>query len=122
MRVKGGPQGKGAAKRVGVSYGSGDRLEVKVDGSVVRHAQGYRLDTGYRLEATVVDGGVVRHTQHANPSSNPEQVLFLSQLFARVTPDDCAWTLDSGEVVVTLEKVDAKPWSELTLPGVGVSL
>ena len=83
VRVKGGPEGKGAAKRVKVSYGSGDRLEVKVDGGVV---------------------------------------LFLSPLFARVTPDDCAWTLDSGEVVVTLEKVDSKPWSELTLPGGGVSL
>ena len=38
VRVKGGPEGKGAAKRVKVSYGSGDRLEVKVDGGVVRHA------------------------------------------------------------------------------------
>lgn len=53
------------------------------------------------------------------------QLLFLSPLFARVTPDDCAWTLDSGEVVVTLEKAEAKPWSELilpALPGGGVSL
>ena len=38
VRVKGGPEGKGAAKRVKVGYGSGDRLEVKVDGGVVRHA------------------------------------------------------------------------------------
>ena len=43
-------------------------------------------------------------------------MLFLSPLFARVTPDECAWTLDGGKVVVTLEKADSKPWSELTLP------
>ena len=49
-------------------------------------------------------------------------MLFLSPLFARVTPDECAWTLDGGEVVVTLEKADSKPWSEPTLPGGGVSL
>ena len=60
--------------------------------------------------------------QPTHPGPEPEQVLFLNPLFARVTPDECAWTLDGGEVVVTLEKADSKPWSELTLPGGGVSL
>ena len=41
----------------------------------------------------------------------------LAPLFARVTPDECNWTLDNGEVVVTLEKADPRPWTELTLPG-----
>ena len=44
-------------------------------------------------------------------------LLGLAPLFARVTPDECSWTLDKGEVVVTLEKANAKAWSELTLPG-----
>ena len=53
VRVKGGPEGKGAAKRVKVSYGSGDRLEVKVDGGVVRHvhAHAHAHSQGYRRNA-----------------------------------------------------------------------
>lgn len=78
VRVKGAPEGRGAARRVLVSYGSGDRIEVKVDGAVV---------------------------------------LFLSPLFDRVAPDECTWTLDKAEVVITLEKAQARPWTDLVLPG-----
>ena len=35
------------------------------------------------------------------------------KLFARVTPDDCSWTLDGEHVVITLEKTDSKPWQGL---------
>ena len=76
--MKGGPEGKGAAKRVKVGYGSGDRLEVKVDGGVVRHAcarvqsmctcragGGARGGGVHELEVTV-DGGVVRHARIAD--------------------------------------------------------
>ena len=44
-------------------------------------------------------------------------LLGLVPLFARVTPDECSWTLDKGEVVVSLEKGEARPWTELVLPG-----
>jgi len=74
----GAPEGRGAAKRVAVAYGRGDKLTVKVDGAVV---------------------------------------FEVAKLFARVTPDDCNWTLDQGAIVVTLAKNEPKPWTELRLPG-----
>ena len=41
----------------------------------------------------------------------------LRPLFARVAPDGCAWTLDGDEIVVTMEKEEARPWASLTLSG-----
>ena len=81
VRVQGAPEGKGVAKRVGVSYGRGESLTVMVDGVVV---------------------------------------VGIGRLFDRVTPDECSWSLDKGEVVVTLEKADPRPWTELALPGLGL--
>ena len=82
VRVRGAPAAdaaRGAAKkRVAVSYGRGDALEVKVDGEVR---------------------------------------ACLRPLFARVAPDGCAWTLDGDEIVVTMEKEEARPWASLTLSG-----
>ena len=36
------------------------------------------------------------------------------KLFAKVTPDDCSWTLDGEHIVITLEKaVAGRPWAGL---------
>lgn len=77
VRLRGAPEGKGAAKRVKVSYGSGTSLSVSFDGT---------------------------------------PVLALEPLFARILPDDATWTLDGGDVVVTLPKGEERPWAVLTLP------
>ena len=74
VRVHGAPNGRGAAKRVAVSYGGGGSLRVKVDGV---------------------------------------ELLAVDKLFARVTPDDCSWSLDGDHVVVTLEKADPAAWAAL---------
>jgi hypothetical protein len=42
-------------------------------------------------------------------------IAALSPLFETVAPDDCTWTVDAGEVVVTMEKPDARPWATLCL-------
>ena len=42
------------------------------------------------------------------------------RLFDRVTPDECSWSLDNGDVVVTLEKADPRAWTDLALPGLGL--
>eukprot|EP00873_Tetraselmis_striata_P041106 jgi/Tetstr1/461370/TSEL_006494.t1 len=78
VRVGGAPSGPGAARRLAVTYGRGDRLSVALDG---------------------------------------EPLLTLPRLFDRVSPDGCLWTLDGGEVVVTMEKAEERPWVQLTLPG-----
>ena len=36
-------------------------------------------------------------------------------LFARVTPDECTWTVDSGAIVVTMQKAEPRPWASLAL-------
>ena len=80
--TRGIPAEKKSKKRLGVSYGRGDSLSVKVDGQVV---------------------------------------LELPKLFARVAPDECTWSLESGTdggvLVVQMEKVEPRAWSGLTLPG-----
>lgn len=76
VRVRGAPEGRGAARRVSVRHGRGDRVGVSVDGSVI---------------------------------------VELMPLFDTVAPDDCTWTLDGGEVVVTMEKAEARPWATLCL-------
>ena len=47
-------------------------------------------------------------------------VLEIEKLFDRVAPDQCSWSLDEGKrstaLVVTLEKVDPRPWVGLELP------
>ena len=40
------------------------------------------------------------------------------KLFDRVQPDACTWCLDGPALVITLEKLHARPWVELSLPGV----
>ena len=47
--------------------------------------------------------------------------LQIDKLFDRVTPDDCSWCLDRTidgrtTLVVTMEKVESRPWVELALP------
>ena len=34
-------------------------------------------------------------------------------LFRKVRPDDCTWTIESGKVVVTLQKTDEQLWHDL---------
>lgn len=80
VRVRAAPTGRGAAKRVSVSYGSGEALAVSFD---------------------------------------KQAALAIPKLFARVTPDECTWTLDNGELVVSLEKVDRRVWASLSLAGDG---
>jgi len=48
-------------------------------------------------------------------SFDGEVVVTLEPLFDRVSPDDCAWTLEEGVLVVTLEKSEARPWATLCL-------
>lgn len=44
-------------------------------------------------------------------------LVVLAPLFDRVDPEGCAWTLDGGDVVVSMEKSRARPWASLTLSG-----
>ena len=43
-------------------------------------------------------------------------LLSIGKLFDRVTPDDCSWLLDGPEIVITMEKMDPRPWVDLALP------
>ena len=45
-----------------------------------------------------------------------QPLLELAPLFARVQPFECSWSLDGAELVVNLEKCDAKPWLDLIVP------
>ena len=48
-------------------------------------------------------------------------VLELPRLFARVTPDECSWSLADGPaLVVSMEKAEGKPWTQLELPGMSL--
>jgi hypothetical protein len=76
VTVRGAPTGKGATRRVKVSYGRGAALQVSFDGEV-------KVD--------------------------------LDELYDRVAPDDCNWTLEEGDLVITMEKVNRRPWANLTL-------
>ena len=44
-------------------------------------------------------------------------VLSIEKLFDRISPDECSWCLDGSSLVVTMEKVETRPWVELHLPG-----
>jgi hypothetical protein len=47
-----------------------------------------------------------------------EPLLAIEKLFDRVTPDECSWSVDgAGTLVISMEKSDARAWSDLTLPG-----
>ena len=46
-----------------------------------------------------------------------EEVFRVEKLFDRVQPDSCSWCLDGESLVITLEKLHARPWVELALPG-----
>ena len=39
----------------------------------------------------------------------------VAPLFARVTPDECTWTVDGGAIVVTMQKAEPRPWASLAL-------
>ena len=40
------------------------------------------------------------------------------KLFDRVAPDECSWSIVDGSVlVITMEKVNARAWADLALPG-----
>lgn len=45
--------------------------------------------------------------------------LRLGPLFARVDPDGCAWTLDKGDIIISMEKAEARSWPQLCLSGGG---
>ena len=83
VRVRAAPTGRGAAKRISVSYGQGASLDVSFDGKAA---------------------------------------LAIAKLFARITPDECTWTLDTGELVVSLEKGERRVWASLALEGSGQAL
>lgn len=100
-----------------LAKGSGDRyswtqtdedLEVRVQGAPEVKGAAKRVSVSYgRGESlTVMIDSVV--------------VLGIVRLFDRVTPDECSWSLDKGEVVITLEKADPRPWTDLALPGLGL--
>jgi hypothetical protein len=54
-----------------------------------------------------------------------EVVMDVPRLFDRVTPDECTWSLGTGdggkpELVISMEKADARPWTSLELPGLSL--
>ena len=76
-------RGSCSKRRMRVSYGKGQSLRV----------------------AVVADG---------EGAGAAEAVLLeLPLLYGRVKPAECSWCLDGKQLVVTLEKVDAKPWVDL---------
>tara|TARA_B110001452_G_scaffold190169_2_gene160364 strand:+ start:272 stop:1285 length:1014 start_codon:yes stop_codon:yes gene_type:complete len=100
-----------------LAKGSGDKyswtqtdedLEVRVQGAPTVKGAAKRVSVSYgRGESlTVTIDSVV--------------VVGIVRLFDRVTPDECSWSLDNGEVVVTLEKADPRAWTDLALPGLGL--
>jgi len=42
-----------------------------------------------------------------------QPLLELAPLYGRVQPAECSWSLDSGTLLVNLEKVQPKPWLDL---------
>jgi hypothetical protein len=80
---------KALAKKVAVSYGGGSALVVS-------------LTSG---------GGA------GGGKSDGAELVNLRPLFAKVDVDGCTWTVDKGEVVVSMEKADARPWTMLLLSG-----
>ena len=78
----------------------------------------HRLSTGTLLLAG--DGCPPPTAAACSPSASypaDEVRAQLRPLFARVAPDGRAWTLDDDEIVVTMEKEEARPWASLTLTG-----
>ena len=45
-----------------------------------------------------------------------KEVLGVAKLFDRVAPDECSWTLDAGVLVISMEKIERRPWVSLELP------
>lgn len=85
-----------------------DDVEVRVAGAPEGRGAAKRVDVAYGRGDTLV------------VKIDKEAVLCVAKLFDRVTPDDCAWTLDKGTVVVTLEKAQPRAWASLHLPSVEV--
>jgi len=81
-----------------------DEVEVRVRGAPEGKGASKRVKVAYGRGTSLV------------VSIDGAEVLTLEPLFARVVPDDCAWTMDGGEVVVTLPKAEERPWAVLTLP------
>lgn len=81
-----------------------DEVEVRVRGAPAGKGAARRVTVGYaRGESLAV-------------AFDGQATLQLSPLFARTLPDESTWTLDGGEVVVTLPKGEPRPWAMLTLP------
>mmetsp|Transcript_22258 Transcript_22258/g.45785 ORF Transcript_22258/g.45785 Transcript_22258/m.45785 type:complete len:136 (-) Transcript_22258:99-506(-) len=87
-----------------------DEVEVRV-----------KLPEGAAAEPTKVTAKKVLVTYEGGSAlvvSCEKRVLVdLRPLFAKVDVDGCAWTVDKGEVVVSMEKADARPWTMLLLSG-----
>ena len=68
-----------------------------------------------RLTVSYGQGDQLRVCVDGNAAA-PLVALF--PLFDRVDSTGCAWTLDkNGDVVVSLEKAQPRPWTKLTLSG-----
>ena len=45
-----------------------------------------------------------------------EELVNVTPLFDKVTPDECSWSLDNGTLVISMEKANSKAWSDLGHP------
>lgn len=62
-----------------------------------------------RVEVSYGKGDVLRVLIDRKP------LVLLVPLFAPVDPSGCSWTIDGTDVVVTMEKRDAKEWNTIFL-------
>ena len=83
-----------------------DEVEVRVRGAPVSKGASKRVTVEYgggdSLIVTVDKG-------------NSLPLVCLTPLFARVDTDGCTWTLDGEFVVISMEKLEARPWTNLLL-------
>ena len=78
-------------------------VEVRVAGAPEGRGAAKRVKVGYgRGEALSV-------------SVDGAPLASVAPLFARVTPDECTWTVESGAIVVTMQKAEPRPWASLAL-------
>ena len=116
MRGPGGGADEDALLNVGGDSEDGAYSWSQTDEDVeVRVLRGVPQGSGARKRIKVSYG---KGGDALRVSVDGESIVSLEKLFAKVSPDDCSWSVVDGNVlVVTMEKRDAgKPWSELTLP------
>jgi len=80
-----------------------DDVEVRVHGAPTGRGSARRVNVDFARGTSLrvcVDGA---------------ELLNVPKLFDRVLPDDCNWTLDGTDIVITLEKAEARPWAGLSL-------